>query len=182
MIKRSLILSGVALLALASLSCNQRTDKDEGGVILSIVGFDGLPFRVLVNSQDVVQIEELTLENIPKDPNGLTSDLMDIELRSFEVTFTRADVGTRLPPARVAGIFGNVPVGGEDTINNLDVMGLDQLRNPPLSDLLFENGSFDRETGSQAIQLNVNLRFFGRTLAGDNIASNIASFMVEFVP
>jgi hypothetical protein len=182
MMRRSITLFAVTALALGSLACNQRTDKDEGNVILSITGFDGLPFRVNVNNQDVVQITTLTLANIPRDPTGLTSDLMDIELRSFEVTFTRADIGTRQPPARVAGIFGNVPVGGNDTINNLDVMGLDQLRNPPLSDLLFENGSFDRETGAQVIQVNFHLRFFGRTLAGDNIASNTASFMVEFVP
>jgi hypothetical protein len=180
--RRTASLLGVAVLAVTSLACNQRTDKDEGGVILSISAFDGLPFRIQVNNQDVVQVGELVLTNFPKDPNGLTSNLMDVELRSFEVTFTRADIGTRLPPSRVAGIFGNVPIGGNDTINNLDVMGLDQLRNPPLADLLFENGSFDRETGAQVIQLNVHVRFFGRTLAGDNIASNIASFMVEFVP
>lgn len=182
MLKRTLIFLSLSILSLGSLSCNQRTDRDEGSVILTISRFDGLPFRANVNAQDVVQVGELVLQNLPKDPNGLTSSLMDVELRSFEVTFTRADVGSRIPPARVAGIFGNVPVNGNDTINNLDVMGLDQLRNPPLSDLLFENGSFDRETGSQVIQINFHLRFFGRTLSGDSIASNTASFLVEFVP
>jgi hypothetical protein len=182
MLKRTLISLTLAVISLGLLSCNQRTDKDEGGVILTISSFDGLPFRASVNGQDVVQVEELVLQNLPKDPNGLTSSLMDIELRSFEATYTRADVGTRLPPARVAGIFGNVPVNGNDTINNLDILGLDQLRNPPLSDLLFENGSFDRETGAQVIQLNVHLRFFGRTLSGDSISSNTASFLIEFVP
>lgn len=180
--RKTLTVLALTLLALPSLSCNQRTDRDEGNVILTISSFDGLPFRVSVNNQDVVQVGELTLSNIPKDPNGQTSSLMDIEIRSFEVVFTRADTGQRRPPTRVAGIFGNVPVNGEDTIENLDVMGLDQMRNPPLSDLLFVNGGFDKETGSQVIQVNFNLTFFGRTLAGDDIASNTASFMVEFVP
>lgn len=180
--RKTLVLLALATLALPTLSCNQRTDRDAGGVILTISSFDGLPFRVSVNDSSVVQIGELTLTNVPKDPNGQVSALMDIELRSFEVTFTRADIGTRLPPARVAGIFGNVPVNGQDQIDNLDIMGLDQMRNPPLSDLLFQNGGFDKETGSQVIQLNVNLRFFGRTLAGDSIVSNTASFMIEFVP
>ena len=182
MMKRALCLVGVAVLALSAAGCNQRTDKDEGTVILTISSFDGLPLRVSVNSQDLVQVGEFTLSNIPKDPNGITSSLQDIELRSYEVVFTRADVGTRRPPTRVGGIFGNVPVSGEDRIENLDVMGLDQLRNPPLSDLLFENGGFDKETGSQLIQLNLAVRFFGRTLAGDSIASNTATFTVEFVP
>lgn len=178
------MISIVAVLALAAavLGCDQRTDKDEGSVILSITDFDGLPFRIGVNASTVVQVQEFTLMNIPKDPNGLTSSLQDIELRSFEVTFSRADVGTRLPPTRVAGIFGSVPVDGQNVIENLDIMGLDQLRNPPLSDLLFENGGFDTETGSQVIQLNIHVRFFGRTLAGDEIVSNTASFLIEFVP
>jgi len=180
--KRTISVVAVMALALAGLGCDQRTDKDEGTVILTISGFDGLPFRVGVNDSTVVQVGEFNLMNVPKDPNGLTSSLQDIELRSFEVTFSRADIGTRLPPTRVAGIFGNVPVDGEDTIENLDVMGLDQLRNPPLSDLLFENGGFDKETGSSVIQLNLHVRFFGRTLAGDEIVSNTASFMIEFVP
>lgn len=180
--RKTISLLAVALAALPVLGCNTRTDRSAGNVILTISSFDGLPFRVNVNSSSVVQIGTLNLTNLPKDPNGQTSSLMDIELRSFEVDFTRADAGTREPPARVAGIFGNVPVNGQDTINNLDVMGLDQLLNPPLSDLLFANGGFDKETGSQVIQVNFHLRFFGRTIAGDEIVSNTASFMVEFVP
>jgi hypothetical protein len=180
--RKTISLLAVALAALPVLSCNTRTDRSAGNVILTISSFDGLPFRVNVNDSTVVQVSQLNLTNLPKDPNGATSSLMDIELRSFEVSFTRADVGTREPPTRVAGIFGNVPVNGQDTINNLDLMGLDQLLNPPLSDLLFENGGFDKETGSQVIQVNFHLRFFGRTIAGDEIVSNTASFMVEFVP
>jgi hypothetical protein len=177
---RTISISMLVLCAVL-LGCNQRTDRDAGSVILTVTAFDGLPIRVALNSMDLVQVEELTLANIPKDPNGITSDLQNIELQTYEVTFTRADTGSRTPPARVNGIFGNVPVNGEDTIMNLDVMGIDQLANPPLSDLLFQNGGFDTETGSAVIQLNVNLRFFGRTLSGDNISSNTVSWLIEFV-
>jgi hypothetical protein len=107
---------------------------------------------------------------------------MDIELRSYEVTFTRADRGTRRPPTRVAGIFGAVPVGGTNTIENLRVLSLDQLTTAPLSDLLFVNGGFDRETGQDTIQINCNLTFFGRTIAGDDIRSNTASWIIQFTP
>jgi hypothetical protein len=175
-------LLALLLVVLPVAGCNQRTDKDEGSVILTISSFDGLPIQVSVNGSSLVQVGELELSNVLKEPNGRTSDLQDIELESYEVTYTRADSGTRVPPARVGGIFGIVPVGGNDTIENLDVMGLDQLGNPPLSDLLFQNGGVDQETGSQVVQLNFNLRFFGRTLAGDRIASNTASWVIEFVP
>jgi hypothetical protein len=172
----------VALLAFAVLGCNQRTDKDEGSVILSITDFDGLPIRVNVNNSDLVQVEEFELRNSAKDPTGTTSSLQDIEIRSMEVTYTRADRGTRNPPTRVSGLFGIVTVNNTTIYNNLPIMGLDQLRNPPLSDLLFENGGFDKETGARSIQVNVGVRFFGRTLAGDNIASNTATWVIELVP
>lgn len=183
--RKTLTWLGLILLSLAAASCNQRTDKDEGGVILSITGFDGLTSEVSVNDAaitGIVSIGEVSMANFPKDPTGLTSSLMDIELRSYEVSFTRADRGARRPPTRVAGIFGAVPVGGTDTIENLRIMSLDQLTTTPLADLLFLNGGFDTETGEDTIQVNCNLTFFGRTLAGDEIRSNTASWVIQFTP
>ncbi len=168
------------MLSVALSGCNQRTDKDEGSVILTVSAFDGLPIQVSVNGGSLVQVGELTLTSVAKEPGGVTSSLQDIELQSYEVVFTRADTGTRIPPKKVNGIFGIVPVNGTDTIDNLDVLGADQLANPPLSDLLFQNGGFDTETGSTIVQLNVNLRFFGRTLSGDQISSNTVSWLIEF--
>lgn len=180
--RKTLISLGLIALAAMATSCNERTDKSEGNVILTITGFDGLPFQVSVNGATAVQVEEFELSNFPKDPAGVTSNLMDIELRSFEVVFTRADRGTRRPPTHVGGIFGAVPVGGTDTIDNLPILILEQLDTVPLSDLQFINGGFDKETGETTIRINCNVTFFGRTLAGDNVKSNTASFVVEFVP
>lgn len=172
------------LVALVASGCSSRLDKtDGGGVVLSLSDFDGLPIRVFVNTSGLLlQIGELTLENVAKDPTGLTSDLMNVELNSVEVLYTRADRGTRKPPPLVKGVFGVVPVEGNLTIENLDVMGADQFLNPPLSDLLFQNGGFDKETGSTVVKLNLTLRFFGRTLSGDAVESAPATFTVEFVP
>lgn len=176
----------VLLLVLGVVGCgDERTQNSEGAVILSLTDFDGLPFQVSVNQASqtgAVTVETLTLQNIPKDPRGTTSDLMSIELDSVEITYSRADRGTRVPPPRVRTIFSLVPVGGTATIDNLEIMGLEQLLNPPLSDLLFQNGGFDSETGSSLIVLDVNIRFFGRTLGGDEIASGFDSFRLEFVP
>lgn len=168
------------------LGCStDRVDDTESTVILSITDFDGLPIAASVNQAAAigfVQIGELTLTNFPKDPRGVTSDLQSIELTSFEVVYRRADRGMRVPPPRVRPIFGLVPVGGTLVVENLDIMGLEQLLNPPLSDLLFENGGFDRETGSSLIVLDVQIRFFGRTLAGNEVASSFDTFTLEMVP
>ncbi len=181
----------LCLLAVSSFGIygcsSDRVDGTDGTVLLSITDFDELPISVSVNNAvnvagGFVQIGEVTLQNIPKDPGGTTSELQSIELSSYEIVFRRADRGTRVPPARVRAIFSLVPVGGTSTIENLDIMGPEQLLNPPLSDLLFENGGFDSEINSPLIVLDVRIRFFGRTLSGDEIASGFDTFTLELTP
>ena len=178
--KRTASLLFLAVLVLAAGSCRSRTDRSEGSVILSVTDFDGLPIFVDAGAGGPTQIGEITLRNIAKDPSGTTSDLQSIELRSYEVRFTRRDTGTRVPPPFVQSIFSLVPVNGTAQITNLPFLTESQMRNPPLSDLA-EDG-VDPETRSEVILLNVNMRFFGRTLAGDDIASDTASVTVEVVP
>jgi hypothetical protein len=182
--KKLISLSILTMLAVALVACESRTDRtDGGGVLLSVTDFDGLPLRVGVNSAGgILQVDEFVIENVAKELNGVTSSLMNVELRSYEVTYTRADTGTRLPPPYVKGLFGVVPVNGTATYENLDVMGADQFLNEPLSDLAFSNGGFDKETGSRVIRLNLSVRFFGRTLSGDAVQTAPSQFTVEFIP
>jgi hypothetical protein len=182
--KKLISLSIMTILAVTLAACESRTDRtDGGGVLLSLSDFDGLPQRLGVNSANaIMQVEELIIENVSKDPVGAVSDLMNVELRSYEVTFTRADTGTRLPPPYVKGLFGVVPVNSTLTLENLDLMGADQFLNEPLSDLVFVNGGFDKETGSRVIRLNITVRFFGRTLSGDAVQTAPSTFTVEFIP
>lgn len=176
----------VAVAVLGVLGCESRTDRtDGGGVLLSITDFQfgNLTIPISVNEGViVVQGDSITLQNIVKDPDGASSPLMNVELDSYQVTYRRLDAGTRVPPTYVQAIFGVVPVGGSDTISNFNLLGPDQLLNPPLSDLLAINGGFDRETGSRLISLEVGITFFGRTLSGDRVASNTARLRLDFAP
>ena len=169
----------LVILVLALGSCNSRTDTSEGSVILSVSGFDGLPQGVSVTAGPTT-IEEITISNFAKDPNGTVSDLQSVELRAYEVRFARRDTGTRVPTPFVQSIFSLVPANGTVVINGLQFLTPDQLRNPPLSDLATDGE--DRETGSEVVVLNVSIRFFGRTLAGDDIVSDPASFTIQVVP
>lgn len=173
--------------ALAFLGCQARTDKvDGGGVLLSISDFDGLPINVSASlacdslGQCLVQVGQITLQNVPKDPFGATSDLMNVEIQSYEVVFTREDSGTRTPPRFVQSIFGVVPVGGNSTLDNYPVMRTDQFNNVPLRDLL--DFGVDQETGSTVIRLRLALRFFGRTLSGKPVDSAPAYWSLEVTP
>jgi len=172
-------LAPLFLLAFVATSCRSRTDRSEGSVILSISMFDQLPLSVSV-ANGPTQLGTITLRSVAKDPTGTTSSLQDIEVRSYEVRFARLDTGTRLPAPLVEAQFGTVPVNSTAAFTNLAFLRSAQLNSPPLSDLA--NFGSDQQTGSRVIPLRVTLRFFGRTLAGDDIVSAPASFDIEVVP
>ena len=169
-------------LVLTMWGCQSRTDKtDGGGVLLSISDFDGLPTSVSASDPDeLVSIGQVTVSNITKDPNGTTSELMNVEIQSYEVTFDRADTGTRKPPKLVNYVFGVAGVNGTYQLNNGPIMRSEQFNTQPIVDL-FNNG-VDPETGSRVIMLRVGLRFFGHTLSGKSVESNLAQFTLEVTP
>jgi hypothetical protein len=177
---RAVLLSLLAVLLVAA-GCRSRTDRSEGTVLLSVSHFDGLPVGLSLHSSTATtQIGQITLRNFPKDPTGTTSDLQSIELRSYQITYRRRDTGTRVPPPSVQGIFGLVPVNGTLDLFNLPYITSDQILSQPLRDLL-DRGR-DSETGTAVIVLDVTLQFFGRTLSGDEVASEPATFTIEVTP
>lgn len=173
-----LLLLLVPVLALAS--CRSRTDRSEGTVLLTVSDFDGLPFIVDLSNEPPFTIDQITLRNVAKDPAGTTSTLQDVELRSYEVRYRRLDSGTRVPPPSVQGIFGIVPVNGTTDLVNTGFMFSDQVLSQPLKDL--RDFGIDRETGTAVVVLDVSLRFFGRTLSGDEVATEPATFTIEVRP
>jgi hypothetical protein len=169
-------------LTLAVTSCRSRTDKSEGSVILSVTHFNGLPTSVSATTGPF-SIDQVTLRNIFKDPSVQSPTghaLEGIELRSYEITYRRRDSGTRTPPPSVQGIFGLVEPGGTLDLFNLPFMTSNQTGNQPLKDLI--NFGRDIETGTTVITLDVTMRFFGRTIAGDDIVSEPSTFTIEVTP
>jgi hypothetical protein len=177
--KASLPLVLVLLPILAVLSCRSRTDRSSGTVIISLASFSGLPVQVSV-TKGPFQINNLTLQSFAKDPTGTTSALMNVEVKSYAVTYSRRDGGTRLPPTLQTGLFGFIPVNSSANFVNVPFLLSPQLLNPPLSDLA--NFGVDRETGSSTISLECTMQFFGDSLSGDHLATSPASFTVEVTP
>jgi hypothetical protein len=171
--------------ALAMASCRERTDRSEGTVLLSVSHFDRLPVSVSINSEIngtgvPFSIGTVTLRNVAKDPTGTTGPLQDIEITAYEVTFRRRDTGTRVPAPIVQPLFGNVPVNGTLDINNLNFLLVSQVQEQPLRDL--RDFGVDRETGTTVVVFDVIMRFFGRTLSGDDVVSAPAAFTLEVFP
>ncbi len=182
---KAIRLIAIGLLAVSFAACESRTDRtDGGGILLSVSDFDGLPIGISVNASagGFVQIGEIQIQSVIKNPDIVGTQIMNVEIESYEVSFSRGDSGTKLPPIYVRGLFGVVPAGGTYTVENLDVMGPEQFAVPPLSDFLFQNGGFDKETSDNKMILNIHMRFFGRTLSGDAVQTAPASFTVTVTP
>lgn len=173
-------------LLLSLVGCPKRTSRTDSGGVLVVLGqtVNGYPIGVNVNSTvpPYVYIDTVTLQSVAADPTGSTSDLMDVELDKYSVTFTRYDGGKQVPPKLVEKTFGTIPIGGTITIKSLVIMTPDQFDNPPLSDLYYQNGGYDKETGSTKVTLNLALQFFGHTLSGKSVATAPFQFTVDFYP
>ncbi|MEO1083213.1 MAG: hypothetical protein AAFY88_03130 [Acidobacteriota bacterium] len=179
--RKALTLFALASFVLLSGCADPIEDVDSGGVVLE-VEFDNSVFRIGVNDTELVTLNTVTIDSISVLQGGQTSSLMNVRLETIELTYSRTDTGSRVPPAFVYQLTGSIPVDGTLTFNNLPIMTAEQLQNPPLSDLLFENGAVDRETGAQIIKMNVTIRVFGTTLGGTDVVSAPATQTFEFVP
>lgn len=174
-----------ALIALAALGCNASTDRTDSPVILTIEGSTTIVtpgFVSVSDSQNAgwATIGSMTLKTIVKEPNATTSQLETVEMDAYQVTYTRADRGTRVPAPLTEKLFGSISPNGTYTLNGFPFMRLSQLSATPLSDLATRG--IDPETGSATILLNVNMQFFGHTVSGKNVASEVKTFTVEVTP
>ncbi len=176
-----LLTLGTLVLVLGACSSGDLSDTDSGGVLLSVSNFDGLPGFVSVSaSGGVATIGSITVQNIAKNPATGTSNLMNVEVQSFEFTYTRDDTGTRVPPKLIEYAFGVVPVNGSFNYNNQQFLRPAQFEAQPLKDLA--DFGRDTETNTTAVRMRVTIRVFGRTLSGDTVASTPVSFSVDVVP
>ena len=170
----------LAVAAVTGCETDSRThDTDDGGILLSISSFNGLPVTVSASSTSAA-IGTVTVQSIVKNPGQGSSQLMNVEIDSYEVTYQRADLGTRVPPRLKEFLFGSVPVGGTFTLNNGPFLRIDQLDGQPFKDM--RELGLDPETNSTVIRLRVGIQFFGRTLSGDVVQSQPGYFTVDVVP
>jgi hypothetical protein len=181
---RKLIPLIAAATLLCLLGCRSRTDRmDGGGVLLSVSQLSMPPTQFILHNLSqpnavLPNIPTLTIQNIVKDPTPTsTSMLENVELTSYQVTYTRADTGTRVPPPLIQNFGGVVPVNSTLNITNLLVVANNQVDTLPISDLV--QFGVDRETNSTIIVLNVSIVFFGKTLGGQAVATTPTGFTME---
>jgi len=201
---RRRLVRGLAKLALVVpiagmvLGCSAAGDIDnaDNNVILNIEGitFVSSPFGDVLTSGKTILDDTATFifsavikAPITTDPSITIPDLQIIALERYEVTFTRTDGGTSVPPGFTRGISGIVRLtepGAEEvvltTLSSLVVAPSTTKAQPPIS-FLIAPGT-EQGTNFANIQVNARIQFFGRTLSGDivsvvgNIGINFANF------
>jgi len=121
---------------------------------------------------------------ISTTPQITAPDLQHIQLDRYEVTFTRTDGGTAVPPGFTNGIAGLVrltELGATDPVL-LTVVGVTIV---PATIKIQPPVSYLRDPGTEAgtnfvnIQVNARIQFFGRTIAGNEV-SVVANVGVNF--
>ena len=177
--KTYIALALAATLAFAS-GCTNPEGETEAPVFIT-VEMELQPGFINVATPAPVQIQTITLNSELKDP--LAADpqgFADTQVNSYQVTFTRTDGGTLVPPPQTFGCGVVVPSGGEATLSNFPVLYQPAIQQSPFDQLLPFNGGIDRETGLDEIDTAFNITFFGRTVSGKRVQSQTASGILIF--
>lgn len=197
-------LSGLAKLALVLplagmvLGCTATGDVDDASnavlLILEEVLLVSDPFGDVLTSGGTILDDTVTVSfsavlkaPITTDSSVTIPDLQNIALERYEVTFTRTDGGTAVPPGFTRGISGLVRLTEPfsesavlTTFAGIVVAPSTIKAQPPISFLI--SPGTEPGTNFANIQVDARIQFFGRTLAGDvvtvvgHIGINFADF------
>ena len=79
----------------AVLGCSSSVDKTDGTVFIFVSTIPTLPGSISVNDTAAgtgfLTINSLSIQSRAKDPNAVTSALQNVELRTYEVVYSRVD-------------------------------------------------------------------------------------------
>lgn len=175
----------LSLAAVAVFGCETQDKVDQGGVIVVISDYDIHDLPAVMSASGSFPVvagpdSTLTVRSQSRNPNNTTSQLMDVLVEGYEVSFTRGDAGTRVPPTLTEPVGGLIPVGGTMTQNGVILMRQDQFESGPLRELRL-NGR-DLETNSTVVRLVWHLKFYGKTISGERVETPPISFNLDVTP
>jgi len=179
------------LTALAFLSsCSAPGDIDRTAapvsLILSSLAPVGANFGDVVNNDGTVSDTQVTARFVArlKSSSNITApELQEIVIERYEVTYTRTDGGTALPAGMQRAMTAKVQltpngvVTEQTTTVTLTLVPGAQKLQPPLSHLILPG--FEPDTGFPTVTVDATLRFFGRTIAGEQVSVQ-GSIAIQF--
>jgi hypothetical protein len=174
-------LVAVAVAALASLpGCSTNVQGDSGSPVFLVGNFSLLPLDVNVASNVPVQFATTVLSNRLKNPVVTSLQFLDVRVDKYTIVWSRLDGGTKASPTQ--DFAGNVivPPNASATLTNYPYMSADSLIRPPLDQLFPFNGGVDKETGRAEIRQAGKVTWYGHTLSGQPVTSDVATFDLIF--
>lgn len=175
------LLAAAALLALLP-GCSATGDLDNttSPVALIVGNVQTLsdPFGDVMSASGSIPDDEVQVDLVARLKNATditTPTLQEIIVERYEVTFSRTDGGTAVPAGFQRAINAKVQV----TAHNQTTERITQIRivlvpstiksQPPLSQLIAPG--VESATGFVNIQATATVRFFGTTVAGDQVSA-----------
>ena len=187
---RPLIATGLAGLFLMAAGCGTSGGLQDTSapVILIVSSLSGsnTPFGDVLTTGGTLPEDTASVSFIArmKSPSDVTQPaLQEILLERYEVTFSRTDGGSVLPPGFRRAMSAKVrvtPHGSPTetvTAASLVLVPSTHKNQPPLSHLI--QPGFEPVTGFVNIQATATVRFFGHTIAGDAVQAE-ASIGINF--
>lgn len=175
------VLAVLATLGVAALpGCSTNTQGDSGSPVFLVGNFQLLPLRINVASNADVQFSTTIISNRLKNPVATSLQFLDVHIDKYTIVWARLDGGRTASPTQ--DFAGNVivPPNGSATLTNYPYMSAGNLILPPLDQLFPFNGGIDRETGRSEIRQAGKVTWYGHTLSGQPVTSDVATFDLIF--
>ena len=175
------LLVAFAALALSALpGCSTNTQGDSASPVFLAGNFTLLPLSINVASNAPVQFATTVLNCRLKSPGATSLQFLDVQVDQYMVVWGRIDGGKTASPTQTFGGNVLVPANGTSTLSNYPYMSADNLIRPPLDQLFPFNGGIDKETGRSEIRQAGRVTWYGHTLSGQPVTSDVATFDLIF--
>jgi hypothetical protein len=173
------VLAGVTVAALPG--CSTNTQGDSAAPVFLAGEFTLLPLQKCVNNNTAIQFSTTVLRNRIKNPGITSTQFLDVQVDTYIVVWRRIDGGTTASPSQSFGGNVIVPPNGQSTLTDYPYMSADDLLRPPLDQLFPFNGGVDKETGRAEIRESGSVTWYGHTLSGQPVVSDVATFDMIFL-
>ncbi|MCM3877781.1 MAG: hypothetical protein NEA02_15350 [Thermoanaerobaculia bacterium] len=176
------LLLAAAVLSLVTLpGCTTNVQGDSASPVFLVGNFTLLPLTINVASNAPVQFTTTILTSRLKVPGPASLQFLDVQVDKYTVVWSRLDGGTKASPSQDFGGNVIVPPNGSSTLTNYPYMSADSLIRPPLDQLFPFNGGIDKETGRAEIRQAGRVTWYGHTLSGQPVVSDVATFDLIFI-
>ena len=177
----SFLVSAAMLAVVVLPGCSTNTQGDSASPVFLVGSFTLLPLTVNVASNAPVQFATTVLSCRLKNPNVSSLQFLDVQIDKYTVAWSRLDGGTTASKSQDFGGNVIVPPNGSSTLTNYPYMSADSLVRPPLDQLFPFNGGVDKETGRAEIRQAGRVTWYGHTLSGQPVTSDVATFDLIFI-